>query len=99
MRPLIPALAALALALPAAAQPDPRPLDRMAEAFADEILRQMFGDLAPTLRDLERLMDEVERYGAPVLLPNGDILIPRKPDAPEPTGPEEQPSPGEAIEL
>ncbi|MEB3418219.1 hypothetical protein ACFSDD_14920 [Salipiger marinus] len=57
---------------------------------------------------LSGILDEVEdwsRYEPPVMLPNGDILIRRKPDA-EPLDPEDAPNdpmrspePGEEIEI
>lgn len=108
-RPLVPA-ALLALALPLAAQeaappppPPAGPMERLAEELADRMLREMLGEHAPTLRELADLMGEAEHYGPPVLLPNGDILIPRRPDAPARPAPdapaEEGAPPGEAIEL
>lgn len=41
-------------------------------------------ELGPVLRDLVGLIDDLRNYEAPRRLPNGDILIPRKPDAPLP---------------
>jgi hypothetical protein len=52
-------------------------LDRMAEELAGLAAR-----LDPILRDLAALIDDVTAYEAPVILPNGDILIRRRPDAP-----------------
>lgn len=40
------------------------------------------GELEPMLRDLAAMMGDLNLYQAPVILPNGDILIRRKPDAP-----------------
>jgi hypothetical protein len=89
MRRPIPILVLCAAALPALAQDDPPgPIERLAEELANGMLRQMWGDMAPTLRELQRLMGEVEHYDPPVLLPNGDILIPRKPGAPPPGAPD-----------
>lgn len=68
--------------------------EEMGEVFRD--LQDQAGSAAPALRDfftrmgpaLADLMEQVEdwsRYEPPVMLPNGDILIRRKPDpAPEP---------------
>jgi hypothetical protein len=97
----------LAGALATQAQEDPPagPMERMIEELANQMFREMLGDLAPTLRDLQGLMGEVENYGPPVLLPNGDILIPRKPDAPPPGQPdapdagEPDAEPGTPLEL
>lgn len=36
------------------------------------------GEIEPVLRDLIAMMDDLRNYHAPVLLPNGDILIRRK---------------------
>lgn len=48
-----------------------------------EGLDQAGSRLGPVLGDLGRLVDDVRNYQAPERLPNGDILIRRKPDAPE----------------
>ncbi len=50
------------------------------------------GEMEPMLRDLAAMMGDLTLYQAPVILPNGDILIRRKPDAP--TVPD-APGPGE----
>jgi DnaJ like chaperone protein len=105
-RVLLPALV-LAGALATQAQEDPPagPMERMIEELANQMFREMLGDMAPTLRDLQGLMGEVENYGPPMLLPNGDILIPRKPDAPPPGQPdapdagEPDAEPGAPLEL
>jgi hypothetical protein len=63
-------------------------LDEMGRAL-DEIepaLRKM----GPALRDLVAMMGDIENYEAPVRMPNGDILIRRKPGAP-PVPPEAAP--------
>ncbi|MBL4556745.1 MAG: hypothetical protein JKP98_04825 [Rhodobacteraceae bacterium] len=63
MRRPIPILVLCAAALPALAQDDPPgPIERLAEELANGMLRQMWGDMAPTLRELQRLMGEVEHY-------------------------------------
>lgn len=75
----------LALPVRAPAQDSVPPGDvigQMAEQLMTRALREIFGDLAPTLQELQRLMGEVDNYGPPRLLPNGDILIPRRPEAP-----------------
>lgn len=72
-------------------------LDEMGRAL-DEMepaLRKM----GPALRDLVAMMGDIENYEAPVRMPNGDILIRRKPGAPPVPPPEATPpAPGE-IEL
>lgn len=46
----------------------------------DETLARM----RPMAEDLLRLMDNIGNYQAPEILPNGDIIIRRKPDVPKP---------------
>lgn len=99
MRPL-PAMLALALALPAAAQDEPPglmergaemvlrglldevepALDEMERAFRE--LEPQLRAMEPALRDLVALIEDMGNYEAPIRLPNGDILIRRKPEAP-----------------
>lgn len=73
-------------------------LDGMAEAL--EEARPWLEDLGPQLTDLVRLMGDIRHYEGPVMLPNGDILIRRRPDAPPltPEGPR-LPGPNGEIEL
>ena len=59
------------------------------EAFATE--------LGPVLAEMLRQVDNLKYYDQPEFLPNGDIVIRRKPDAPVWTPPE--PEPGTEIEL
>ncbi|MCA0042977.1 AAA+ family ATPase [Celeribacter litoreus] len=51
------------------------------------LLEDLMDDLSPLLEDLQGLMVDLNSYEPPVILPNGDILIRRKPDAPEYTPP------------
>ena len=73
-------------------------LDGMAEAL--EEARPWLEDLGPQLTELVRLMGDIRNYEAPVMLPNGDILIRRRTDAPplHPEGPR-LPGPNGEIEL
>ncbi|MFP1643199.1 AAA+ family ATPase [Pontitalea aquivivens] len=41
-------------------------------------------ELGPLLAEMVRLIDDLQHYQAPERLPNGDIIIRRKPDAPAP---------------
>lgn len=41
-------------------------------------------DLAPAVDKLISLLDDIRNYDAPERLPNGDIIIRRRPDAPPP---------------
>ncbi len=58
--------------------------------------------LGPQIQSILDLMGDVRFYGMPERLPNGDILIRRKADAPPPPPfgvPEEAPEPAPEIEL
>ena len=46
-------------------------------------LKQLVERLGPVLNGIGELMDDATSYDAPERLPNGDIIIRRKPDAPE----------------
>lgn len=75
----------------------------------DPALRQMqegMQGLGPMLRDLAALLGDVQHYEAPERLPNGDVLIRRRPDAPPPPalpeapgGPGLTPAPDGSIDL
>lgn len=61
----------------------------------DEIgpqMQQMIKQMGPKLEELLARIDDIRHYEAPELLPNGDILIRRKPDAPtfEPSAPDSE---------
>ncbi len=47
------------------------------------LLEQLFDEMAPALEDLEGFVGDLNAYEAPVILPNGDILIRRKPEPPQ----------------
>jgi len=54
--------------------------------FAEEIgpSMQLFAEeMGPALAELISRVDDLTHYSAPEFLPNGDIIIRRKPDAPE----------------
>jgi hypothetical protein len=59
-------------------------LNDMEDALAE--MRPALEAMGPKLQELVALMGDVANYDAPVRLPNGDILIPRKPDAPPAPG-------------
>lgn len=52
-------------------------------ALAERLLRDFGERLAPMGERLRELVDDLDSYEAPEMLPNGDIIIRRKPDAPE----------------
>ena len=53
------------------------------QGFADEMepaFRQFSEAMGPMVRDLFDKIDDINRYELPEVLPNGDIIIRRKPD-------------------
>ncbi len=103
---LLGAPAPAAMAQPAEAQNDDLPLpERMERA-----LRDMMQDVQPTLEGaLDYLrsfgaVDDPRHYEMPEILPNGDIIIRRRDDAPEldadpPADPPDDPTGGPQDEL
>lgn len=72
-------------------------LDEMGRALED--LEPALRKMGPALRELVAMMGDIENYEAPERMPNGDILIRRKPGAPPlPTPEAKPPAPGE-IDL
>lgn len=75
------------------------------ERFADDVIEpqvrqniQRFLDLVePWFNRLAANLEDLPQYEAPVILPNGDILIRRKPDAP--AAPEDPSEDGEVLDL
>lgn len=63
------------------------------EPALDE-MRRALSEMEPALRDLMALVDDIRNYDAPRVLENGDILIPRRKDAPK-----IEPLPNNEIEL
>lgn len=57
-------------------------LDEMGRALQD--MEPALRAMGPRLRELVNLMGDVTHYEAPARMPNGDILIRRKPGAPPP---------------
>ena len=53
-------------------------MDAFGPAFAE-----FAGSIGPAFADLLNRVDDIRNYEAPEFLPNGDIIIRRKPDAPE----------------
>ncbi|MDR0810343.1 MAG: AAA+ family ATPase [Gemmobacter sp.] len=103
---------ALALSLGAAfAQDDPPPTSEppgLMERGVEMFLRGLMEEMAPTMRDMEEALRDLQpqaqklmemigdfrNYEMPEMLPNGDILIRRKPPALPPA-----PPPGGEVEL
>lgn len=72
---------------------------------ARRLLEELTEELTPLLRQLELQLEELQSYEAPEILPNGDIIIRRKPDpdpAPDDPSPDDsapEAAPSEPIEL
>ncbi|PIB24418.1 hypothetical protein BFP76_04205 [Amylibacter kogurei] len=89
MKTRIAILCAIALqSFPATAEE--KPADRLMELLelfskeAPAILEDMIEEFAPTMEALRDQIGDLNYYETPEVLPNGDIIIRRKPDAPEP---------------
>ena len=84
----------LIIAAPVFAQdtPEPEGRDLMSEALR-LFMRGLLEEMEPAMDDFTALLDNLDAYHAPEVLPNGDIIIRRK----TPLEPEE-PAPGE-IDL
>lgn len=86
---------ALALTGPALAESEPKL--RLPDDL-DRALRDMMKELEPALKQMFRLLENFEgiddprHYQMPEVLPNGDIIIRRRPDAP-PFRPEKRQDP------
>ncbi len=103
---LTPLLTALA-APPVLAQQVPSTPELRLPEQLDRTLRDFMDDMKPALDDLRSLydtlgdIDDIRHYQKPEVLPNGDIIIRRRPDAPdyapEPEAPNDEPVPEEGI--
>ena len=67
------------VAAPAFAQdtPEPEGRDLMSEALR-LFMRGLLEEMEPALDDFSALLDNLDAYHAPEVLPNGDIIIRRK---------------------
>lgn len=63
----------------------------LAMNFGPELDR-MVREFGPAIENLLRVIDDFDNYMPPEILPNGDIIIRRKPDAPDYV-------PGDEIEI
>ncbi|PKP79460.1 MAG: AAA+ family ATPase [Alphaproteobacteria bacterium HGW-Alphaproteobacteria-2] len=101
MRRTLAALAICLSALPVQAQETERDLGEGLRQLSEGtriILERLLGELAPLVADLRGKIDDLGRYEMPEVLENGDIIIRRKPPAPDTPLPE-PPAPGGAIDL
>lgn len=53
----------------------------LAEEFGPQ-MQELLIEMGPKLEELLEHIDDITNYEAPEILPNGDIIIRRKPDAP-----------------
>ena len=56
---------------------------------AGPMLGDTLAQLRPLLEDLAKMIDDLSAYEAPEILPNGDIIIRRKSNAPELPAPQD----------
>jgi len=57
--------------------------------MAQRMMREFAGRVEPMVERLKSLVDDLDAYESPEMLPNGDIIIRRKPDA-DPVPPPEE---------
>ncbi len=76
------------------AEPAMRDLQRFAEDVGPT-MRMLRDEMGPALAEIMAQIDDIKNYAAPEILPNGDIIIRRQPEAPE----YEAPAPGKEIDL
>ena len=76
-------------------------LDEMGKALeeAGPALDGLGAEIGPKLRQLITMIDDIRNYDAPVMLPNGDILIRRNAPLPPKMGPQGDPEPGPNGEI
>ncbi|MEJ6397684.1 hypothetical protein [Yoonia sp. 208BN28-4] len=65
-------------------EPEMDNLRALIDEFGPQIETMMI-ELGPRLELMMELVDNFDNYGEPEMLPNGDIIIRRNPDAPEVT--------------
>jgi hypothetical protein len=83
-----------------APEPDLRPTIEEMLRGAREALESLRGTVSPWMDGLGEVLAHPERYAAPETLPNGDIVIRRKPaPLPEPRPPHQADDAPESIEL
>ncbi len=82
----------LALTSPATAQVEPP------ESLLEQ-LERLTKPLVPMLRDLGERIEKLPNYYPPEVLPNGDIIIRRKPDPEEDPEPAPEPLQIEPLDL
>ena len=76
-------------------------LDEMGKALeeAGPALEGLGAEIGPKLRQLITMIDDIKNYDAPVMLPNGDILIRRNAPLPPKMDRQADPKPGPNGEI
>lgn len=83
---IIPAIMAAMLCSPAQAETDTT-IGRFFELLerfstdSEDMMQQFIDEMGPALTELQDTISDWSNYAAPEVLPNGDIIIRRKPDA------------------
>jgi hypothetical protein len=85
---LIPALMITLASAPAQAEEDTtigRFLDLLNQfsTDSDDMMKQFMDEMSPALTELQDTISDWSNYAAPEVLPNGDIIIRRKPNLPD----------------
>lgn len=68
-------------------EPAMRDLGAMMDEFGPQ-MQALLLQMGPALEDLARRVHDIRHYERPEILPNGDIIIRRRPDAPRFTPPQ-----------
>ena len=68
--------------------PNEEELRRLGD-LAEQMFRRFAEEAAPMAERLQALMQDLDAYEAPEIMPNGDIIIRRRPDADPPASPED----------
>ena len=76
-------------------------LEQLSRGFDEiaPILGTFLYEMGPALTEILNQVDSLANYGPPELLPDGNILIPRRPDAPEWVPPEGETGAAGEIDL
>jgi hypothetical protein len=100
---LVSAAALIALSPSARAEEDDwTEFRRMLEQFSEEsqaFLKEWIEEISPMMESLREKVDDLSNYEAPEVLPNGDIIIRRKPDVPPDDTPQDAPPAEGQIDL
>ena len=68
-------------------EPNMQEFQNLMEGFGPA-MQSFMVELGPRLDELLEIIDDIENYGQPEMLPNGNIIMRRNPDAPSVTLPQ-----------